>query len=168
MIWKKEMNKNRLAYELIDHGALIARMVFDTNKSYHEATCIVGDKLYTIQRTGFWKNRIELIDENGKLSGTILQEKVQSRKWKINFLQNTYFIHYHNNPLFELVIYDENFSYLITYKLNIFDEVYTADVEVHNIAVNFLEKNLLLMLGWYLFIPIAQENTIDHALHATV
>ena len=164
MIWKKELKNNRLAYELLNNNSLIARMVFDTNKSYYEATCIVGDFLYTIERNGFWKTRIQLKEENGRVAGTVIQERIHSRKWRINILNRTYYIHYHNNPLFELVIYDENYSYLITYKLCVDDDNYGADVEVHNVTVTNQEKNLLLMLGWYLFMPIAQENVIDYAL----
>lgn len=163
MLWKKETRGNRLAYELISNEKMIARIVFDTNKSYHEATCIVDGSLYKVSRSGFWKTKIHFVNERDDLIATIDQERMQSRKWRIHFLNKIYHIHYHNNPLFELVIYDEQFSYLITYKLNVADEHYSADVEIHNVAFQFSEKNLLLIIGWYLFMPIAHENTLAYA-----
>lgn len=119
------------------------------------ATFQLGPKAYTIRRTGFWRDKLEITDEAGAI---IL--KVYSKNWYGNrsileYDNKTYELFIHNNPLAEWVIADED-TLLLAYGLDA--ETGQLGVKITIPDEQMAQNWLLHALLWYLFVPIASED----------
>jgi len=118
----------------------------------------IGEEDYKISTAGIFNHTTEIIDSKGE---TII--KVEARKWYSNeyvvlFENTAYRLITRNNPLIEWVIKKEEDEYL----------AYGLDTMRENKkpAVRITEKDnaqplLFHALLWYLFEPVAMENTVD-------
>ncbi len=131
-------------------------MEIESNSLEGRAVFQMGSDSITIKRTGFWKNSIEIENQNQIIA------KVYSEKWYANtsileYKNKKYKLILRNNPLAEYVIL-ENSQELLSYRLY---------VERDKICVNIAASNtnnhyLLDFLLWYLFVPIVAETMGDN------
>lgn len=124
-----------------------------SHKNASAAAISLGRKQYFISRTGFWKNRIEIRDENRQI---IL--KTYPKKW----YSNASILEY-NNQKYSLVLRNTPLAeYAITYK----DKdilAYGLDSTKGNISTKITTTDprseiLFDFLLWHLFVPISEGS----------
>jgi hypothetical protein len=164
MQWTRNETDNLVSFELNHGGQIISRLTFDKYKSYQEANCLIDGKEYILKPGDFWNSHTLLTDKEGKEVATLTNEKDNNRKWVLNIGDKKFFIHYHTHPLFELVIYDDAYLFLLTCKVTTHHHEKQIDLAFHEAIEKLEEKDILATIGWYLFIPVAQENMLSYAV----
>ena len=129
----------------------------------HYAIANIENQLYTIERHGFWKNKITITNDKGELRLKAYSPNWFGNQMAVEFQNKKLTLKIRNNPLAEWVISDQNTAY-IAYGLKAQNgSVYTQIATVENNS-----DYLLDFLLWYLFHPIAQENTADNIIFQSV
>ena len=154
--WNKISNGK---YSLIQNEIVLGEI--DRLKSKETFNLILNNETFKISSSGVVFRKLEISDLNGK---TVL--KMEPEKWYLNvsliqFRGKTYKLIARNNPLFEYVIIEEK-EELLAYGLDFLKEN-------NKPAVRIIEKDnnqpaLFHALLWYLFEPIAHENSGDFYL----
>ena len=124
-----------------------------------KAAVMIGDMHYTIEMVGFWKNGIEISDDSGKVIASCATEKWYANTMVLDYQGHTYKLLVRNNPLAECVI-QENGQDLLAYGLT----THEGKVAIRLTAAPTHHDLLLDCLLWYLFVPIATENSGDEFL----
>lgn len=124
-----------------------------------DGTATIGNEKYRISWRGFWKNRLEITDSVGAIIATAEPEKWYANTLVLKYNDHTYRLVIHNNPLAEWAILDGDKTVL----------AYGLTTNKGKAAVNIKSQPgqtdyLLDFLLWYLFWPIAAENTGDTLL----
>jgi hypothetical protein len=162
MKWENLTDEKNLRYLLRNDTGI--ELVFEKNKSYYEGECVIGDRPYSIVRKGFWKTHIDLVGDDGKPIASLLLEKWYSRKWRLQIDDHNYYIKYQNNPMFELIVEDYSSETLIKYKLLADEEETGAELEIlTEPAAGEGHLNIMILMAWYIILPICVENTADLA-----
>lgn len=137
----------------------VGEMHISTGSTSMQATCKIGNEDFTIQRTGFWKSTVEILDDKGKLVAKTYNEKWYANSSILEFGNKKYKLILHNNPMAEYAIMDEGKT-MLSYGLNAESGKITVKINVAQVDSNLLFDFLL----WYLFVPIVSENTGDNFL----
>jgi hypothetical protein len=119
-----------------------------------KALAKIEGKEFVIQRTGFWKNKVEILDELGNSIARVYSDKWYSRYYKLDYKFQTYRLLLRNNPLAEWVVLDGT-NELMSYRL-----LNQKEADLTNIELKDQREKpdyLLDYLLWYLFVPIAHE-----------
>ncbi|KAA9356907.1 hypothetical protein [Larkinella humicola] len=126
------------------------------NTAGGKATAIVGSKQFTIRRTGFWQSSLEIFDQDERQVARAYPETWYGNSMVFEYEGRTYQLKIKSNPLAEWSILAEKQA-VLSYGLTV-DQGKTV-VAIHSQAGNldYLPDFLL----WYLFEPIAAENTAD-------
>jgi hypothetical protein len=149
--WVKTGESN---YTFFVDGNAAGQLGIDLSTTNIKAVALIGKYTYDIKRIGFWKTNIEITDDSGQVI-----MKVYTKKWYANtsvleYNGKQYQLVIRNNPLAEWAILDNEMEYL-AYGLS--TENGTVKIKITSaFATNDLLPDFLL---WYLFAPIAQENT---------
>ena len=121
-------------------------------------------RVFLIRKEGFLRNKTVLRNEYGVRIGQLGHEKGNSSIGTIELNDEKFNYTIHNNPMAELIIYKESKDKpFVTCGLKADDG---------NTAVKFSKENklsasqhfLLMALCWYMFLPVAKENTVAYAL----
>ena len=119
-------------------------------------------RVFLIRKEGFLRNKTVLCNEYGVRLGQLVHEN------KENFIElnnEKFFYTIHNNPLTELVIYKESMEFpLVVCGLNVNKGNASVSIKKDKSLPNNLHSSLLLALCWYMFLPVAKENTIEYAV----
>lgn len=121
-------------------------------------------RVFHIRKEGFLRNKTVLRNEYGIRIGQLGYEKWNSAEGTIDLNEEKFFYTVQNNPLSELVIYKDT-------KENPF-VICGLKADEGNTSVQFNKDNqlspsqhfLLMALCWYMFLPVAKENTAEYAL----
>ncbi len=140
-------------------GQEMGRMNLDTNSTSIKAYCTLENKNYLIQRTGFWKNSLEVLNEQGELIAKTYREKWFSNESKLEMDHKKYTLTLRNNPIAEWAIMDDKTT-LLAYGLM----VEKGKTHIKISAAPDHENVLMDYLLWFLFYPIAVENASDQFL----
>lgn len=118
-------------------------------------------RVFLIGKEGFFNSKTILRNEYGIKVAQMGYENWHDKEGVIEFDDKKFHYQIHNNPLAELIIYTEDSNKpLITCGLSAFD---------NNPSVYFRKKyattdtSLLMALCWYMFLPIAKENSLSFA-----
>lgn len=163
MKWIKGISKT--SFDLIENDKTTLQMTFNYNKKGHPVSCKGSGLNFSIIREGFWKSNI-LIKENEQIIGRTYTEKWFSKYSTLDIKGQQIKYKYRNNSLAELVFFVENeANFILTCGLKT-NKDKKVDVEL-NVGQGFEQNPLkyyILAICWYIFYPIAQENTLDYLL----
>jgi len=144
-------------FQLFVSDEEVGSMQISTDSTAFKADCQFGDQHFTIQRTGFWKSNIEIIDQSNSLIGKVYKEKWYANSSIFEYANKKYKIVLQNNPLAELLISDDSGA-IFSYGIKLDDDQLKVVIAVFN-----EDSDLLLdFLMWYLFAPIVLENSGDN------
>jgi hypothetical protein len=153
------IKKEALLFELTANDQAIGTLGF--NSSFTVATAQFGAEKIILQRTGFFKSNLEIQNSEGKIIGTSRPLKWYSSTTVLSYRERIYEIKIRNNPLCEFAVYADN-EQLVAYGLT--HEKGKAAVRI-NTATNELIFHFIL---WYLFYPVAIENSGSDILFLTI
>ncbi len=149
-IWNKTVEGG---YELIVEHNLIGHMRIVSNSLGVKAILQVESDTFTITRTGFWKNSIEISNNQNQIIAKVYAEKWYANTSILEYKNKKYKLVLRNNPLAEYVILENN-QELLSYALN--SENGKTGIKI--VASNPNGDYLLDFLLWYLFVPIITES----------
>lgn len=152
--WKKT-GTGQYSFWIDDTEAGVMHIAHNTNE--HKAVAVIDGNEYTIKRTGFWKSTIEITGADGQTIAKAYYEKWYANSLILEYKNNTYKMVIRNNPLAEWAILDNGRNIL----------AYGLDTENGRTALRITSSAndtdiLLDFLLWYVFVPIATENSGDH------
>ncbi|MGG9970835.1 hypothetical protein ACQ33O_03480 [Ferruginibacter sp. SUN002] len=149
-------------YHLIENNE--CKVILKYNPLHHSAriTCGKHHKLIFVETTGSLKLKTVFKNEYGLEVGSLHQDKWHN-KGSVVIDDKKYNYQLQNNPLAELIIYNNNPSTpLVSCGLKP-DNGATEISLSHN--TNGIDNSFLLLgLCWYLFLPVAKENVVEYAL----
>lgn len=151
--WKKISNGN---YVFTINNQELARFEIAMGTTERKAVATIGDASFLFEKIGFWKNNIEISSAQGEVLA-----KVYPKKWYANTLilaynQQEYDLIIRNNPLAEWAILAQGRE-ILAYGLH----PNNGKVEISIKSIDEQVDVLLECLLWYLFLPIATENSGD-------
>lgn len=158
MHWKLLSEKPLLVYELYDDEKPVLTLSINYKTSIFRAECKWGKRVFFINKEGIWKDKTVLKNEYGVVFGKASYEKWHSDKGAVEIDNKKFNYTFKNNPTAELVFYKNNPDKpVLTCKLK--PEKGTVKIKSEKLDEGD-NKYFLFALSWYLFLPIAMENTI--------
>ncbi|MDI9257258.1 hypothetical protein [Flavobacterium sedimenticola] len=132
-------------------------------QSKNKAMANIEGQLYVIERKGFWKNRLEITNSKGE---TVL--KGYPLKWfsdtmELNYQNTKLNLKVRNNPLAEYAITDATGD-RIAYGVKAQNGAVYTQISTSENQADYLLDFLL----WYLFHPVAQDNSGDSQVFYTL
>lgn len=151
-------------YELWDEDKKLLTLDFHPLTNSARIESADEKRVFHIRKEGFLRNKTVLRNEYGMKIGQLGYEKGYSNEGYIDLDEERFSYSIGNNPLAELKIYRENKEEpMVACKL----EPRNGSTLVQFTKGNELsgaEHMLLMSLCWYLFLPVAKENTVEYAL----
>lgn len=122
-------------------------------------------RVFMIDRTGFFKNKVALLNEYGYEMGHLGFENVLGQEGFIKMEDERFLYRVQNNSLTELEIYKNNYGEpLVSCGLKVEGDNPMGVLFRNNESLNDARTAALLMaICWYLFLPVAKE-TVDYAV----
>jgi len=152
--WKK-IAEGQYAFYVDDVET--GHMQISYNSLERIAKCEVNGVTFQIKRTGFWKSSIDISQSSGEVIGKVYPEKWYASSWSFEFDNKKYRIIIRNNPMAEFVILDGT-TEVAAYGLDANDGHPKVRITSTDKEADYMFDFLL----WYLFVPIATENSGDH------
>jgi hypothetical protein len=142
-------------YELQVSGLCRGQLKFFSATTESKALINLGNEEYTIRRTGFWKNSLEITNDKLETVLKVVPEKWYGNTYRVDYHHSTFTLLIRNNPLAEwaLLAADE---LVLAYGLDTSGEKVGIRITGNTGNTADLLPDFLL---WYLFLPIATENT---------
>lgn len=165
MQWKKITTGIAQTYQLIEGNSTLATISINHGSSILRTMCQSIQRVFFIHKEGFWKNRTVLKNEYGQKIGKLYYEKAHADMGIVEIEDKKFQYTFRNNPLAEISVYKEGGSQPVvacglttkegqtTVKLTRYGNFADADMQY-----------ILFALSWYLFLPIAKENTLTYAM----
>lgn len=140
------------------HGDEDLASLFIDYKSYNRKALItINGEAYTIKQTNIWKNHMAITNASGNTIIIIVPEKWYSSSFNIQWGAANYHLKIRNNPLAEWVLQQDGKDVLAYGIKTNNGKVVTQITEgVSSPAI------ILHSILWYLFLPIATENSSDN------
>lgn len=163
----KQWVKTGEGHYLFKHGDEdLASLFIDYKSINRKALVTINDESFTIKQTSIWKNHMAITNASNNTIITIVPEKWYSSSFLVQWGLNNYQLKVRNNPLAEWVLQQDGKDVL----------AYGIKTSNSNVVTQITERAtippiILHAILWYLFLPIALENTSDtlmFALAATV
>ncbi|RCR70989.1 hypothetical protein [Larkinella punicea] len=126
------------------------------NTAGGKATATVGSKQFTIKRTGFWQSSLEISDGDERRVARAYPETWYGNSMVFEYEGRTYQLKIKNNPLAEWSILAGKQA-VLSYGLAVDQGKTVVTIRSQPENSDYLPDFLL----WYLFEPIATENTTD-------
>jgi len=153
------MKKSEGKFSLIVDNTAIGNMEISSKTTISKAICTLGEQKFTIQKTGFWKNNREVLDNSGQIIAKIYNEKWFASSSILDYKNKKYKIVSRNNPLVELVILEQEIE-LLAYGLKTEKKEIKVQISMNKKTTDLLFDFIL----WYLFAPIIAENADDNVV----
>ncbi|GGD63299.1 hypothetical protein GCM10011514_29170 [Emticicia aquatilis] len=160
MKWVKDNSETN--YVLKYNDEVILEMHFDYGKKGVKAICQSITETFVIETESFWKSNV-LIKENEIIIAKTTTDKWYSSLSTLDIKEQKIKFKFRNNPLAEIVFFTETEENLLL-SCGLKSDKKGMIETVLNVGANLTEnpiKNYLLALCWYIFKPIAEENTVD-------
>lgn len=160
MKWAKDTSKTN--YVLKHNDELILTMNFEYDNKGVKAKCQSSSETFVIENESFWKRNI-LIKENEVIIAKTTTDKWFSSLSTLEIRGQKIKFKYRNNYLAELVFFTEiEQNHLLSCGLKPDKKGMIETVlDLGESLVNNPLKPYLLAICWYIFKPIAEENTVD-------
>jgi hypothetical protein len=165
MQWKLISSSPSNVYQLVEGDTILLTLTINYKSSSLRAECTTSKRAFFIHKEGLWKNKTVLKNEYGYKIGQMYYEKWHSDNGIVEIDDKKFRYIYRNNPLAEIAIFNEGETEPLvacglatvagqtTVKINKDGEFEDADM-----------KYMLFALTWYLFLPVAQDNTLALAM----
>ncbi len=165
MQWKLISSSPSHVYQLVEGDKTLLTLTINYKSSSLRAECTSAKRAFFIHKEGIWKNRTVLKNEYGYKIGQMYYEKWHSDNGIVEIDDKKFRYLFRNNPLAEIAIFNEGETEPIvacglatvagqtTVKINQDGDFEDADI-----------KYMLFALTWYLFLPVAQENTLAFSM----
>ncbi len=153
---KKWVKIGDAVFTLWDNNQQIGTMEIALATSGRKATANFGGKQVTIKKTGFWKSNLEILDSNGQILAKIYAEKWYGSSFILEYGTKQYKLLLRNNPLAEWVLQNNNED-LLAYGLSTQKGKASIKITTASVKPDYLFDFIL----WYLFFPIAVEQSAD-------
>lgn len=150
--WKKIGESQ---YQLYDESAAMGSLTLQLYSASGKAVATLGTDTYEIATSGFWKSTLIIKDSSQNEILKVRPAKWYGTRYDVLHENKRYRLEIQNNPLASWMLLDQN-EVICSYGLE------TADGKVA-IKISGSENVPLLFhhLLWYLFLPIATEQTGD-------
>ncbi len=162
-IEKKWVKTGTSTFSLWYNNEPVGTMDMAVSNFESTATATFGNETFTIKRTGFWKSDLVITGENGQVIATVFTKKWYASSLIVEYDNRNYQLFIRNNPLAEWVL-QEGDKEIIAYGLGIQDGKPCVRITTASVQQNFLFDFLL----WYLFVPIATEQSADDFVFQTL
>lgn len=146
-------------YQFSIDDTIAAEMKIDFNSIKGNAHITIGNESFLIQRKGFWKTGIEITNASGSIVMNIYNDKWYANSSILEYSDKIYTLKVRNNPLAEWAIL-ENKKDVLAYGLSNENQKQGVKITGNSDSNNLLFDCLL----WYLFVPIAEENSSDNLM----
>lgn len=151
-------------YELWSDDEKLLSLEFHPSTNSARISSADEQRVFLIRKEGFLKNKTVLRNEYGIRIGQLEYERSHPNEGAIVLDNEKFFYSIENNPLAELKIYKDSKEEPLV--------VCGLKPKNGNTLIKFGNKGktgnaehiLLMSLCWYLFLPIAKENTVEYAL----
>ena len=153
-IWQKESPHD---YRFLVDAESVALMKLNPSLADQAASLQIGDEIYTIRRTGFWKSSVEVSDAQEQLVARVYPDKWYAHRLSMDYRGHSWKLVIRNNPLAEFLIRSGEQD-LLAYGLEPRDGKVNIRITRATDAIDPLLDGLL----WYLFLPVAAESSGDH------
>lgn len=150
--WKKTQEG---VYAFLVNEQQIGTMDITQSTMERIAFVTLQDLTFTLKRTGFWKSSISITDQNETAIAAIYPTKWYANSYTLEYNNKKYTVSVRNNPLAEWVI-SEGEHRLLAYGLETVDGKIAVKITSPEATDHFFDALL-----WYLFLPIATENSGD-------
>lgn len=121
-------------------------------------------RVFLIRKEGFLRNKTVLRDEYGMRIGQLGYEKSNAATGVLELNDEKFFYTIHNNPIAELVIYKETKDKpFVTCGLQAGNGNTSIKLSKGD-QLSASQHFLLMAVCWYMFLPVAKENTVEYAL----
>ncbi len=152
-VWKKIGDST---YTLFQNNDLVGQMEIILNSLERKAIAKIASNMFTIRRTGFWKNSLVVLDDSDQIIMKVYPEKWYSSTSLVEYENKKYKLVLRNNPLAEYAILD-NEKVIMSYGIDNENEKMCI-----RIASSGMEQDYMFdLLLWYLFVPMVTENNED-------
>jgi hypothetical protein len=162
MKWESATSaSNHEVYHLYKDDKKILTLVINPFSNSARVECEKQKRVFLIRKEGFRRNKTVLRNEYGIKIGELGQDN------KENFIDvndERFYYTIQNNPLAELVLYKESKDKpFVTCGLGIKDGDPAVNFTKDKKLSDSTHPGLLMALCWYMFLPVAKENTVEFA-----
>ncbi len=148
-------------YHLFNGEKKELTLVFNPFSNSVRIECEREKRVFQLRREGFRRNRKVIRNEYGIKIGEFGQENGESF---IIVNEERFFYSTRNNPLAELVLYQESKENpLVSCKLQVTNGNTGVKFRKEQELPDGSHPGLLMALCWYMFLPVAKENTVEYA-----
>ncbi len=166
MQWKQVSTIPSHVYQLTEGDKVLLTLTINYKSSGLRAECKSSQRAFFIHKEGIWKNKTVLKNEYGYKIGQMYYEKWHADNGIIEIDGRKFRYLYRNNPLAEIAIFNgDETEPVVACGLAAEAGQTTVRVSQDGDFEDADMKYMLFALTWYLFLPMAQENTVDFALH---
>ena len=151
--WKK-VNEKKYIFSLGEKKVGELDLSFKSFK--RTALLNINEELFTMEQIGFWKSKLHILNAKGIVILKAIPEKWFSNKTKVVYNNIEFQLKVRNNPLAEIVLL-QNENELLSYGLKPNNGKITIGIQSNQEQEDYLFDFLL----WFLFMPIAHEQTGD-------
>ena len=148
-------------YNLYKDNEKRLTLIYNPFSNSARVECNKEKRVFLVRKEGFRRNKTVIRSEYGIKIGEFGQEKKQQY---IEVNNEKFFYQTQNNPLAELILYKENQE----------QPVISCGLQTQNGSAGlYFRKDktlgemphpgLLMALCWFMFLPVARENTVEFA-----
>lgn len=137
----------------------LASLFIDYKSNNRKAVITINGEAFTIRQTNFWKNHMAVTNASNNTIITIMPEKWYSSSFSVQWGVANYELKVRNNPLAEWVL-QQNGNDVLAYGLKTADRKVVTQITESNSSPDIILHAIL----WYLFLPIATENSGDNLM----
>lgn len=158
MEWKKLSGYPHYTCQLLENDSVLLTMAFNLSQSPFIASVQADSVTFTIDREGTWKHKI-VVREGREVIGQVRTEswhsssgtlELKSEKLRYLFTNEPFTLQFFRNEDL-LLVYDlEDGETGTAVKVRIFESLEKDPLQLY-----------LLALGWYIFLPVASDNTAE-------
>jgi len=150
---------NNEVHHLYKDDKKILTLSFNPFSNSARVECEKQKRVFLIRKEGFLRNKIVLRNEYGIKIGELGHDN------KENFIDvndERFYYNIDNNPLPELVLYKESKDRpFVTCGLSTKEGNQAVKFTKDKNLADTTHPGLLMALCWYMFLPVAKENTVD-------
>jgi hypothetical protein len=165
MQWKQVSTNPLHVYHLTEGDNVLLTLTINYQSSSLRAECKSSKRAFFIHKEGLWKNKTVLKNEYGYKIGQMHYEKWYADNGTIEIEDRKFRYLYRNNPMAEIAIFNgDETEPVVACGLAAVSGQTTVKVSQDGDFEDVDMKYMLFALTWYLFLPVAQESTIDFAV----
>jgi hypothetical protein len=153
---KKWIKADNLSFTFWNDNKQIGTMEIALGTTERKAIAKFENQNIVIRKAGFWNSNLELTDPNGQVIAKVYNEKWYASSFILEYNNRKYKLIARNNPLAEWALQDNNQD-LLAYGLSTQDGKVCVSIKTTLERENYLFDFIL----WYLFLPIATEQSAD-------